>query len=192
MSPPTRILRKAKERWLLCAAFTLIELLVVVAIIGILAALLLPVVGRIQEKGRATACLSNLRQVGLAVQMYAQDNDNRLPQIYDAIIGAMQATNRMDTVLSNHLGSVRVLRCPSERDDLYLKTGTSYGWNVFINGQDADRMVVLNVLYDPHMIPLAFDKEDFHRVLSKDKAVNYLYADSHIKNLLLIQGTRPK
>jgi len=60
-------------------AFTLIELLVVVAIISLLAAVLLPVFASVRAKGRQTVCTSNLRQIGLAVALYAQDADDVLP-----------------------------------------------------------------------------------------------------------------
>jgi prepilin-type N-terminal cleavage/methylation domain-containing protein len=60
-------------------AFTLIELLVVIAILAILAALMLPALASAREKGWRAACLSNLRQMGLALHAYASDNDGKIP-----------------------------------------------------------------------------------------------------------------
>lgn len=72
------------------AAFTLIELLVVIAIIAILAAILFPVFARAREAARKTACLSNMRQLGLGFQMYTQDYDEALPNSTDGTPGAGQ------------------------------------------------------------------------------------------------------
>jgi len=58
--------------------FTLIELLVVIAIIAILAAILFPVFARAREKARSSSCLSNTKQIVLAILMYAQDYDERM------------------------------------------------------------------------------------------------------------------
>src|SRR5262245_15655599 len=65
--------------------FTLIELLVVIAIIAILAAILFPVFAQAREKARQGSCLSNMKQMALAVHMYAQDYDEILPPYNDAV-----------------------------------------------------------------------------------------------------------
>ena len=62
--------------------FTLIELLVVMVIIALLVGLLLPALGRAQEEARKTQCRSNLRQIGLAITMYANDNKKYTPVAY--------------------------------------------------------------------------------------------------------------
>ena len=171
-------------------AFTLIELLVVIAIVGILAALLLPVLGRAKEAARSTACLSNLHQIGIALQLYVQDNNNKLPVMRDKSLTMTNTLPGPDLVLASDLGNTNVLRCPSDRDQLFEQTGSSYAWNSLLNGEDADHLVVFNIPFDPHQIPVFFDKNAFHKARGPNKGVNYLYADGHIKNLLAIEGTK--
>ena len=175
-------------------SFTLVELLVVLAIISVLAGLLLPVISKAKEAGRAAACLSNLRQIGIALQLYVQDNNNRLPVMRDKSFDTngppINALPGPDVALSNYLGAVKVLRCPSDRKRIYEQTGSSYAWNSLLNGQDAEQLKVLNMDFDPHQIPVFFDKEAFHSARGENKGVNYLYADGHIKNLLAIEGTK--
>lgn len=170
------------------AAFTLIELLIVIAIMAIMASLLLPALASSKERGRTTACLSNLRQVGVALQLYVQENDNRMPVMYDVLARTNEPS--IDQVLSNYLGKVNILRCPSEVRNLFAQTGSSYSWNSLINGQDAEHLSVFSLEFDPFNIPLVFDKEAFHAAIGSGRGVNYLYADGHIHNLLAIDGGR--
>ena len=170
-------------------AFTLIELLLVLAIIALLAGLVLPALARAKEAGRGAACLSNLHQIGVALQLYVQENNNRLPFMRDKSLTLTNDLPSPDQVLSNHLGNPKVLQCPSDNHRLFDQTGSSYTWNNLLNGQDADHLKILGMNFNPHQIPLMFDKEKFHAARGPTRAQNFLYADGHIKNLLAIEGT---
>ncbi|EEF61022.1 prepilin-type N-terminal cleavage/methylation domain-containing protein [Pedosphaera parvula] len=173
-------------------AFTLVELLVVLAIIAILASLLFPAIARTKESGRSAGCLSNLHQLGIALQLYVQDNENHLPKMYDWSTNLLLNTigPSMVQVLSNYASSANVFRCPSDNQKLFEITGSSYSWNFLLNGEEAEHLEVFTNAYNPHQIPVFFDKDKFHIIRGQSKAVNYLYADGHIKNLLEVQGTK--
>jgi len=95
-------------------AFTLIELLVVIAIIGILASMLLPSLGRAKEKALSIACVSNIHQLSLAMQMYADDSNDRLPTAYGAIAWTNTAPEPWLHVLLSYYGNnTNILTCPA-------------------------------------------------------------------------------
>jgi len=128
--------------------FTLIELLVVIAIIAILAAILFPVFAQAREKARAVACLSNLKQVGMATRMYSQDYDEVLVPNYLFTSGSYRAW--WPDILAPYVKNQDVFVCPSYSEPTRYKTTStaplqtvklSYGgnnWHWWPNGENHD------------------------------------------------------
>ena len=111
------------------SAFTLIELLVVIAIIAILAAILFPVFAQAREKARQTACLSNTKQVGTALMVYAQDYDETFPgagYAYDwrFSINDLRNPKWMD-VLQPYVKNDAVFNCPSDSGRKFVSLSTN-------------------------------------------------------------------
>jgi prepilin-type N-terminal cleavage/methylation domain-containing protein/prepilin-type processing-associated H-X9-DG protein len=103
-------MRKSSQQ---CGAFTLTEVLVVIGILGILAALLLPALKSAKARSKTVACISQLRQIGVASLAFAEENNQRFPA------ATMPNTNRFLSPLqaaSRELGSLKLFLCPADAE----------------------------------------------------------------------------
>jgi prepilin-type processing-associated H-X9-DG protein len=104
--------------------FTLVEILVVIGVLLLLSAILFPVFGRVREKGRATTCLSNLKQIGLGFQQYTQDFDGHLPTSEAGSEVTAEGFNIIGipefalTRLMPYIKSTQVFRCPDDTETI--------------------------------------------------------------------------
>ena len=127
------------------SGFTLIELLVVIAIIAILAAILFPVFAQAREKARGASCISNLKQIALALKMYAQDYDERyfasgsLPPENDPLWDQRRPDGQnlvrmmgggLSWFTQPYIKNQQIFRCPSDTGENYWgRSSTGWPWN---------------------------------------------------------------
>lgn len=111
-----RTMQTTPDRAVKRKGFTLIELLVVIAIIAILAAILFPVFARARENARRTSCLSNLKQIGLGIEQYKQDNDGTYPMAYFYVNGATSGGGyvQWSGSVQPYVKSEQLFVCPSD------------------------------------------------------------------------------
>ncbi len=120
---------KTSRRTNRCGGFTLIELLAVIAIVAMLAAMLLPALARAKAKAQSVSCISNLRQIGLAMHLYAEDANGFLPGTSHSSL-----SNSWVYSLAPYAASVDKIRiCPvdQKRDERLANHGTSYTMNEY-------------------------------------------------------------
>ena len=137
-------------------AFTLIELLVIIAVIGILAAILLPALARSKAVAKRIHCVSNVRQLALATHLYAGDYADRLPP--NSVVDSNGWILSWDSILLNgYLGNQDVFQCVGNRFPNPPPSGVhqdnfnhSYGWNRYgLNDDGKERSVKLGSVVSP-------------------------------------------
>ena len=179
MRPPSRQL---------AAAFTFIELSVAMAVVFVLVAICVPGYQRVTQNARANACMSNLRQIGNAVNLYLNDHNQTMPTMAAGRKNLGEQVPVIDNTLDVYTSGQKIFACPSDYQGLAVTTGTSYYWNVALNGQNLSNLNFLNLGREWHVIPLLSDKDPFHPYT--ETRVNILYADGHAaKELNFVTAT---
>ena len=176
---PDKVVRKGRH----ASAFTLIELLVVIAIIAILASILFPVFVQAREKARGTSCLSNVRQIGIGIAQYVQDNDETFPMGYYWLNGGakfvpwgdmIQPYVKSGGVYGNGQSTMRggIYTCPSNPAD--FQDG-NYGYNRDLMPESDQAGVLAGETVTLSDIPTPTDKIGFLDKGTSDGSQNDYY-----------------
>jgi prepilin-type N-terminal cleavage/methylation domain-containing protein/prepilin-type processing-associated H-X9-DG protein len=157
---------------------TMIEILVSIAVIGLLAAILIPSAERMKASARSNQCVMKLRQIGIGLNSYFTDKGLIFPELVAARESREDDVPALDTEMIDYVQDEYIFQCPSDHDGFFEKTGSSYFWNSLINGQRMGNMDLLGIIRTEAGIPIVSDKENFHKHVAD--GVNVLYADGHV------------
>ncbi|HEU5123226.1 MAG TPA: type II secretion system protein [Verrucomicrobiae bacterium] len=173
-------------------AFTLVELLVVLAIVSILASLLLPALAKGKQSAQSIACVGNLRQIGIALNTYVQDNRDRVPVCAGYLPSQMTNLPPITTTLFPNQKTNRLFQCPSDRA-FFASELTSYEWNFWLNDAPYsapewatiytnEARVIVNTLFGSREeTPLMGDADPFHGAKNGRAGKNALYFDGRVE-----------
>jgi len=190
------------------SAFTLVELLTVIAIVGILAAIIIPVVGKVRDSARKTECVSNLRQIGTSMRLYANENRGNFPPMTPPLAGggtgtwvdaifpylATRSSSAQGAVASGDLLST-VFICPKGTDP--SPNNNTYGYNEGLPPQGAafdTQPKTINAVVSPGQTMLAVDYNQRRFQLTNnnkisasamrhDGTLNLVFVDGHVGNM---------
>ena len=176
--------------------FTLIELIAVIAIIAIMASMLLPQVGKFQDRSQSVVCMNNLRQIGIGVLSYVGDNNYEYPIIEPDPQNPVYPNDPSDPnaiiaqpmldVLGPYGVTDAVVKCPADikGPNWYAVNNphTSYQWRVMADGENGNAIKIYSGrrgytvrIVKPSRVTICTDYETVH-----SGKLNRLYADGHV------------
>mgnify|MGYP001028988327 CR=1 FL=1 len=152
--------------------FTLTELLVVIALVALLLGLLVPCLHAAKKKADLIQCQSRLKNLYLALQMYADQHDGRFPNVTDLI----QVPQKVKEALQPYVNSEEIFWCPYDPDKT-THPGGSYDWRVTHDPKTSLSGVRLDLIRHPNRVIIAGERSPGW---NKSDMINVLYADGHV------------